>query len=118
MVTRSPVDLADETQVMSWIDFAVSEYGDFDILYNNASAARFKPTELMTLEEWNLTLANELTLVFLAVKHATSLPSEGVGLHRQHRVDRRARVDWRTSRTARAQRHQGRRAHDDADVGQ
>jgi meso-butanediol dehydrogenase / (S,S)-butanediol dehydrogenase / diacetyl reductase len=70
MVSRAPIDLTDESQVASWIDFAVSEFGDFDILYNNASAARFKPTETMTLEEWNFTLANELTLVFLATKHA------------------------------------------------
>lgn len=70
MVAQAPVDLSVEAQVESWIEFAVAEYGDFDILYNNASAPRFAPVELMTLEDWNFTLANELTLVFLAVKHA------------------------------------------------
>lgn len=70
MVGSAPVDLSVESEVESWIEFAISEFGDFDILYNNASAPRFAPVDLMTVEDWNFTLANELTLVFLAVKHA------------------------------------------------
>lgn len=70
MVSRSPVDLSDEAQMKSWIDFAVSEVGDFDILYNNAAHRRFALVEDMTRREWDYTLENELTLVFLAVKHA------------------------------------------------
>jgi NAD(P)-dependent dehydrogenase (short-subunit alcohol dehydrogenase family) len=70
MVSQAPVNMSDESQVQSWIDFAVSEYGDFDILYNNASAARFGATDSLSREAWDYTLANEITLIFLAVKHA------------------------------------------------
>jgi meso-butanediol dehydrogenase/(S,S)-butanediol dehydrogenase/diacetyl reductase len=70
MVAQAPVDLSDESAVVSWIEFATSAYGDFDILYNNASAPRFAPVDKMSIDDWNFTLANELTLVFLAVKHA------------------------------------------------
>ena len=64
------MNMSDESQVQSWIDFAVSEYGDFDILYNNAASARFGTIDTLSREEWDYTLTNELTLVFLAVKHA------------------------------------------------
>ena len=70
MVSQAPLSVSDEPSVKSWIDFAVSTYGDFDILYNNASGCRFAPIEEMTREEWDYTLANELTLIFLAIKHA------------------------------------------------
>ncbi|WP_255565732.1 SDR family NAD(P)-dependent oxidoreductase [Prauserella sp. PE36] len=70
MVALAPVNCSDEAEVKSWIDFGVDTFGDFDILYNNASGCRFAPIEEMTRQEWDYTLANELTLVFLAVKHA------------------------------------------------
>jgi NAD(P)-dependent dehydrogenase (short-subunit alcohol dehydrogenase family) len=70
MVSLSPVNMSDEDQVLGWIDFAVAEYGDFDVLYNNASGARFGPVEVLSRADWDYTLANELTLIFLAVKHA------------------------------------------------
>jgi NAD(P)-dependent dehydrogenase (short-subunit alcohol dehydrogenase family) len=70
MVSQAPLSMSDEPSVRAWIEFAVSAYGDFDILYNNASGCRFAPIEEMTREEWDYTLANELTLIFLAIKHA------------------------------------------------
>ncbi len=70
MVSMAPLDLTDEVQVKKWIDFAVATFGDFDILYNNASAPKFGSVETMSLEDWDFTLANELTLVFLAIKHS------------------------------------------------
>lgn len=71
MVVRAPVNCSDEAAVQEWLDFAVDAFGDFDILYNNASGCRFAPIEEMTREEWDYTLANEVTLIFLAIKHAT-----------------------------------------------
>jgi NAD(P)-dependent dehydrogenase (short-subunit alcohol dehydrogenase family) len=70
MVSQAPVNMSDESQVQSWLDFAVSEYGDFDILYNNAAVARLGAIDELSREHWDYTLANELTLIFLAVKHA------------------------------------------------
>jgi NAD(P)-dependent dehydrogenase (short-subunit alcohol dehydrogenase family) len=70
MVTLAPLELTSEDEVRSWVDFAVGAYGDFDILYNNASAPRFGLVEEMALVDWHYTLDNELTLLFLAIKHA------------------------------------------------
>ncbi|MCG2634415.1 MAG: SDR family oxidoreductase [Gammaproteobacteria bacterium] len=70
MVGMEPVDLADEAQVKAWIDFAVEQYGDFDVLYNNASGVRGGTVEGLSREDWDFNLANEVTNVWLAVKHA------------------------------------------------
>jgi meso-butanediol dehydrogenase/(S,S)-butanediol dehydrogenase/diacetyl reductase len=70
MISRAPVELTDEDAVKEWIEFAVDAYGDFDILYNNAAAIRTGTIDIMTREDFVWTLDNEITLVFLAVKHA------------------------------------------------
>ncbi|WP_448506410.1 SDR family NAD(P)-dependent oxidoreductase [Immundisolibacter sp.] len=70
MVSMQPLNLSDEAQVKVWMDFAVAEYGDFDILYNNASGVRGGTVESLSREDWDWNLANEVTLIFLAVKHA------------------------------------------------
>jgi len=70
MVSMQPVDLTDEDAVKAWIDFAVDAYGDFDILYNNAAVAKAANLEDLTREDWDWNMANEVTLVYLAVKHA------------------------------------------------
>ena len=70
MVSLAPLDLTDEAEVARWIAFAVEAYGGFDILYNNASAPRFGAVETFSRVDWDYTLANEVTLIFLAVKHA------------------------------------------------
>jgi meso-butanediol dehydrogenase/(S,S)-butanediol dehydrogenase/diacetyl reductase len=70
MVSMAPVDLSDELQVKNWIDFAVRSYGDFDILYNNGSATRAAPVGELSLENWQFALSNEMTNIFLAIKHA------------------------------------------------
>ena len=70
MVSLQPVDLDDEAAVEGWIGFAVAHYGDFDILYNNAATARAGLLEELRRADWDWNMANELTLVFLAVKHA------------------------------------------------
>lgn len=70
MVSMQPLDLNDEQALIGWIDFAVAEYGDFDILYNNASGVRGGTIESLTREQWDYNLANEITIVFLAIKHA------------------------------------------------
>lgn len=69
MVTR-PVDLGDEGAVRDWVDFAVQTYGDFDILYNNASAVRYGKIENFSTEDWRWLIRNELDLVFFATKYA------------------------------------------------
>jgi len=70
MFSLQPLDLSDESEAQRWIDFAVETCGDFDILYNNASATCFGPLEELDLDDWNFGFRNEVTLVFLAVKAA------------------------------------------------
>jgi NAD(P)-dependent dehydrogenase (short-subunit alcohol dehydrogenase family) len=70
MVSLAPVDLTDEEQVRGWIDFAVGRYGDFDVVYNNAATTKTAPLTELRREDWDWNLANEVTLVFLVVKHA------------------------------------------------
>ena len=70
MVSMQPLNLDDEAEVQRWIDFAVSHYGDFDILYNNASGVRGGTIESLTRADWDFNLANEITILFLAIKHA------------------------------------------------
>jgi NAD(P)-dependent dehydrogenase (short-subunit alcohol dehydrogenase family) len=48
----------------------VAEYGQIDILYNNASAARFGSIADMSVEDWHYTLRNELDVVFFPTKYA------------------------------------------------
>ncbi|RPF26194.1 SDR family NAD(P)-dependent oxidoreductase [Georgenia muralis] len=70
MVSMQPVDLGDEEQVRQWIDFAVQQFGEFDVLYNNASAPRFGRIADFSSEDWHFTIRNELDLIFFAIKHA------------------------------------------------
>lgn len=70
MASMQPLNLSDEAQVKAWLDFAVAQFGDFDILYNNASGVRGGTVESLSRADWDWNLANEVTLIFLAVKHA------------------------------------------------
>lgn len=69
MVSLQPLDLTHEAQVASWIAFGADTFGGIDILYNNASAPRFGPIMELAREDWDFTFANEVTLIFAAVKH-------------------------------------------------
>lgn len=69
MVTRQ-VDLGDEDQVKGWIDFALNAWGGIDILYNNASAAKYGKIGAFSTEDWRFVIRNELDLVFWATKYA------------------------------------------------
>ena len=69
MVSVQPVDLADPKQAAGWIDEAVRTWGGVDILYNNAAALFARgPFAESTLEEWDLTIRNELTIVYVVCR--------------------------------------------------
>jgi meso-butanediol dehydrogenase / (S,S)-butanediol dehydrogenase / diacetyl reductase len=70
MISTAPVDLADDESCQSWIDQAAARHGRIDVLYNNASIAVFATIDVMTREQWDLTLRNELTLIFVTTKAA------------------------------------------------
>jgi meso-butanediol dehydrogenase/(S,S)-butanediol dehydrogenase/diacetyl reductase len=65
-----PLDLTDESEAHRLMGHAAEVFGGIDVLYNNAMAMRLGRPAEMTLEDWNFTLTNTLTLHFLASKHA------------------------------------------------
>ena len=66
----APVDLGDHVQAKAWIDAAVAQHGRIDVLYNNASAARFGPVSELSIEDWQFTMRNEIDLLFYTTKYA------------------------------------------------
>jgi NAD(P)-dependent dehydrogenase (short-subunit alcohol dehydrogenase family) len=70
ITTMEPVDLGDPAQAKKWVEDALAVHGRIDILYNNASAARFAPIESFPIEDWQFTIRNELDLVFYVTRFA------------------------------------------------
>ncbi|MDO9573353.1 MAG: SDR family oxidoreductase [Candidatus Contubernalis sp.] len=62
-------DVTSEEQVAEMTDRVVKEFGRLDISINNAGTAALTPAEEHTLEDWNGTVAVNLTGVFLVAKH-------------------------------------------------
>src|ERR1700689_699680 len=65
-----PIDLGDPESARRWIEEAAALHGRIDVLYNNASAARFAPIESFPIEDWQFTVRNELDIVFYATRFA------------------------------------------------
>ena len=65
------VNVLDEAQIAAAVDLAVSEFGQLDIMFNNAGivGAVGRISE-MSVEAWDNTIAILLRGVFLGVKHA------------------------------------------------
>jgi len=64
------VDLGDPEQTREWIESAGNRHGHIDVLYNNASAARFGRLHELSVDDWRFTMRNELDLVFFASRYA------------------------------------------------
>lgn len=67
---KAGVDLGDPEQARAWVETAAAQLGRIDILYNNASAARFGGVGVMSIEDWHFTIRNELDLVFFTTRYA------------------------------------------------
>ncbi|HUE11028.1 MAG TPA: SDR family NAD(P)-dependent oxidoreductase [Steroidobacteraceae bacterium] len=70
ITTMEPIDLGDPHNARRWIEDAAAQHGRIDVLYNNASAARFAPIESFPVEDWQFTVRNELDIVFYATRYA------------------------------------------------
>jgi meso-butanediol dehydrogenase / (S,S)-butanediol dehydrogenase / diacetyl reductase len=70
MTSMEPVDLGDSATARAWVDEAAAVHGGVDVLYNNASAARFQPFAETTDDDWHFSVRNELDLVFYACSAA------------------------------------------------
>ncbi len=63
-------DITSEDHVCAVTQLAVGQFGRLDIALNNAGAAgAMAETPDLTLEEWNQTIATNLTSAFLCAKH-------------------------------------------------
>ena len=71
-----PCDLTIEEDIRKAVEEVIKEFGQIDILVNNAGAIVNKPTEEMSLEEWNLVVNVNLTGVFLMTKHVVPYMKE------------------------------------------
>ena len=70
IMTTMVCDLGDPAEAQAWVERAVSDHGRIDVVYNNASAAKFGSIADLSIEDWRFTIRNELDLVFLTTKFA------------------------------------------------
>jgi NAD(P)-dependent dehydrogenase (short-subunit alcohol dehydrogenase family) len=64
MHSTGGVDLADPEQSKAWVDAVAEHFGGIDVLYNNASLPRFAPFPLMSVEDYQFTLRNEIDVMW------------------------------------------------------
>ena len=69
MLAVAPLDLTDEAGIAGLIEVAQSEFGGIDILYNNAASMRFG-SYMTSREDFEYTITNEVTIVWLVTKAA------------------------------------------------
>ena len=71
MRSLEPLDVSDPEQAEQWVNAAIAEWGGIDILYNNAGSLHARrPFGESTLEEWDLTIRYELTIVYVCCRAA------------------------------------------------
>ena len=64
------VDVADESQVKAGFNEVVAKYGRVDVLFNNAGIAIRRPTNELSVDDWNRVVAVNMTGVFLCAREA------------------------------------------------
>ena len=69
-LTTAVLDVSSEHEVASGVDAAISELGGLDVLVNAAAIQRCAHTHEHTLEDWNVTIAINLTGTFLMTRRA------------------------------------------------
>ncbi|GMG90531.1 3-alpha-hydroxysteroid dehydrogenase [Cupriavidus sp. TKC] len=73
-------DVRNETDWQYVADKAVGAFGRIDVLFNNAGILIIRPLAQTTLEEWNQTLAVNVTGVFLGMKQVVPrMAAQGSG---------------------------------------
>lgn len=70
MVCHDPCNLSDPATCQSVVDLAIREFGQIDVLFNNAAGGRFNWVEQLTPDEWRATMTEELDLVFFLIQAA------------------------------------------------
>lgn len=70
MSSHGSCDLTDPAQCEALVQFAIEKYGKLDVLVNNASRVRFSKMPDVSDDDWNVTIAGELTHVFMVTRAA------------------------------------------------
>lgn len=68
MFSLEPLDLANPDEAQRWANEAISRWGRIDVLYNNAAGVAIAPFEEASIEHWNYTIRNELTIAYVAAR--------------------------------------------------
>lgn len=68
MFSLEPLDLADPVEAERWTNEAISLWGRIDVLYNNAAGVGFAPFDEASIEHWDYTIRNELTIAYVAAR--------------------------------------------------
>ena len=63
-----PGDVSDEATVQKMVEAVMGQFGRIDVLVNNAGVSTIVPAENTTLDDWNRTLAVNLTGPFLTCR--------------------------------------------------
>ncbi|HEX5778063.1 MAG TPA: SDR family oxidoreductase [Xanthobacteraceae bacterium] len=74
-----PTDVTKEADVVTLFKKACGAFGRVDILVNNAGVPNFKPTEEMSLADWQAIVDLNLTAVFLCSREALKIMKEQGG---------------------------------------
>ncbi len=95
MISLDPVDLTTMAGCQRLVDFAISEFGRIDVLFNNAAMAHFNWIEDITEDEWRQNTRDEVDIVFFMTKTAwPHLKSSGGTI-----VNTASLTGWRVFRT-------------------
>lgn len=72
-------NVADPGEAAAIVQAAADAFGRIDVLFNNAGTIRSGTAVTMTVEDWDLVMANNLRSVFLCSKAAIPIMAEGGG---------------------------------------
>src|SRR5271170_533515 len=70
MVSLQPCRLSDPAECARLVEFAASEFGRIDVLFNLAARSHFHTLEDFTNEEWRAAQQDEIDLVFYLTRVA------------------------------------------------
>jgi NAD(P)-dependent dehydrogenase (short-subunit alcohol dehydrogenase family) len=70
MVSLQPCVLSDSAECARLVDFAVSEYGRIDVLFNLAGRSHFGRVENVSDEDWDAARRDEVDLIFYPTRAA------------------------------------------------